>query len=293
MRPIITLSGDRPIEAELEYIYDAEVLSGGLKGTLAHPPLTLWAVREGSVQIQFSGGHAPLRGGTGDLLLLPPLPRRHRIRPGTRLLSCRFHLRSRSAPLAWQSAAPFMLNRDPAPLIAGSEQLEQETTRLFGSHPARSGYADAPPEAWLDDAFHWQSLFAAWIRAFLREVRYAGWQPQPASSVRPVMDRSLKMIDAQGWRNGFRGEDLARECGISLSQFKRRFRAESGEPFKQWLDRERLRQISSHLQTGDLSLKEIAFEYGFSSPSHFSAWFRRHCGSAPLAYRKSVGRVGI
>ena len=36
-----------------------------------------------------------------------------------------------------------------------------------------------------------------------------------------------------------------------------------------------------------MSVKEIAFQLGFQSASHFFRFFKKHTGMSPLGYRKS------
>jgi AraC-like DNA-binding protein len=42
------------------------------------------------------------------------------------------------------------------------------------------------------------------------------------------------------------------------------------------------------LYFSDLSAKEIGYEMGFSEPANFSAFFKKHTGTAPSHYRESV-----
>lgn len=52
----------------------------------------------------------------------------------------------------------------------------------------------------------------------------------------------------------------------------------------------KIEAASSMLINSDLSLKEIAWELGFSSPFHLSKRFKEHTGSTPSAYRKRYFR---
>jgi AraC-like DNA-binding protein len=39
------------------------------------------------------------------------------------------------------------------------------------------------------------------------------------------------------------------------------------------------------LSAGKAPIKEICYQLGFKQASHFAAWFRRHSGSYPQAFR--------
>jgi len=50
-----------------------------------------------------------------------------------------------------------------------------------------------------------------------------------------------------------------------------------------------LQLIKRRLETGEIKLKEIADEFGFTDVSHLSKFFKRHEGINPSAY-KNVGK---
>ena len=50
----------------------------------------------------------------------------------------------------------------------------------------------------------------------------------------------------------------------------------------------RIRDACVLLVTTDLSMKEIADNLGFSSPSHFSETFRKLRGVSPMDYRSGM-----
>lgn len=59
-----------------------------------------------------------------------------------------------------------------------------------------------------------------------------------------------------------------------------------------WLERRRLENARHRLTREDAALKEIAFGLGFRHPPHFTAWFKRHTGMTPTAFRAGHGIEG-
>jgi AraC-like DNA-binding protein len=59
-----------------------------------------------------------------------------------------------------------------------------------------------------------------------------------------------------------------------------------------WLERRRLDAARQRLVSEDTPLKEIAFALGFRHPPHFTAWFKRHTGMTPTAFRAGHGVDG-
>ena len=51
----------------------------------------------------------------------------------------------------------------------------------------------------------------------------------------------------------------------------------------------RLRKSLTALLTSDMSMTDIAYEYGFCTASYYCETFRKYYGMSPLAYRKTVG----
>lgn len=84
---------------------------------------------------------------------------------------------------------------------------------------------------------------------------------------------------------------LASGCNMSLSKFKAHFKQLYGIPPHRWLVRERLSWARSLLLTTDAQIKTIAYECGFSSPSHFIRLFHSHFGVTPATYRAQFGEA--
>ena len=64
--------------------------------------------------------------------------------------------------------------------------------------------------------------------------------------------------------------------------------AECGYTFSILLRRARLAVATGKLNDPSVKLIEIAFELGYTDPSHFSKAFRRWTGSSPREYRRSL-----
>lgn len=80
-------------------------------------------------------------------------------------------------------------------------------------------------------------------------------------------------------------EELTEEHNISVSQFRKVFRAVYGKPVYQYLLEYRLEQAAIELTCTAKPITDIAFELGFSSPSKFAENFKRRYGVTPKQYR--------
>jgi AraC family transcriptional regulator len=117
------------------------------------------------------------------------------------------------------------------------------------------------------------------------------------SSPRPIaggltrrQERWAKELLAGDLTGSLRLADLARECGLSTSQFSRAFRKTVGESPHQWLIRQRIERAKALLRENEASLAEVALTSGFCDQSHFTRSFTAWTGISPGLWRRSVCR---
>lgn len=76
--------------------------------------------------------------------------------------------------------------------------------------------------------------------------------------------------------------DLAREAGMSLRTFQRRFRDHAGQSPSAYLTTRRMARATRLLQRQpDLPISEIAARCGYPDSNHFSTTVRKHFGASP------------
>ncbi len=80
-------------------------------------------------------------------------------------------------------------------------------------------------------------------------------------------------------------EEMASRCNLSTTSFKRKFGKEYGTSPHRWLIHQRVLRSSEMLLSTNLLVKQIAYECGFATPSHFIRCFKREFGCTPEQYR--------
>jgi AraC family transcriptional regulator len=79
--------------------------------------------------------------------------------------------------------------------------------------------------------------------------------------------------------------DLADLVGVSTGFFHRAFQATLGKTPLELINERRVQHAMQCLQRDDAQVASVAFNVGFSSPSHFSRMFRQFVGVSPSEYR--------
>ena len=85
-------------------------------------------------------------------------------------------------------------------------------------------------------------------------------------------------------------EQLAEVSGLSLPQFKNKFKQQIGTPPRRYVNEKKIAAIKPCLVPG-CSITELALEYGFCDSSYFSAVFKKYTGETPSDYiKRHAGR---
>lgn len=100
----------------------------------------------------------------------------------------------------------------------------------------------------------------------------------------PRQSRLEDIVEAHLF-SGLSVPELATLSGLSLSSFKRTFRAIYGDTPAEFMRNRRLEEARKLLLHSDYSVSEIGYRTGFSDLSHFTKLFRKHTGLTPLAFR--------
>ncbi|MBC8767673.1 substrate-binding domain-containing protein [Arenibacter sp. BSSL-BM3] len=86
----------------------------------------------------------------------------------------------------------------------------------------------------------------------------------------------------------FSVENLADGLNISRVQLYRKVKAMLGISVSDYISNYRLENAKTMLENTDLSMSEIGYSTGFSSPNYFSTAFKSKYGVTPGAYKKSL-----
>ena len=103
---------------------------------------------------------------------------------------------------------------------------------------------------------------------------------------RDFIQKFVVFIEEHYARQDFQVVDLCQEFGLSRSQLYRKVNALLGESISDYIQNTRLKKAEELLLVGKLSVAEIAYQVGYSSPGYFSTVFRSKYGVSPTAFIK-------
>lgn len=86
----------------------------------------------------------------------------------------------------------------------------------------------------------------------------------------------------------FTVEKLAEDLNISRVQLYRKVKALLGLNVSEYINNYKLERAKIMLEESDLSISEIAYKNGFSTPNYFSTSFKNKYGSSPASFRKDL-----
>lgn len=101
------------------------------------------------------------------------------------------------------------------------------------------------------------------------------------------VQRAMDYIHRHLLKN-LRLEKIAKECEVSLSHFKCKFKEEVGVTPHEYILIEKIQYGKMYLQRTQKPIIELAYELGFSSSQHFSSVFKKYTGHTPTEYRQKI-----
>lgn len=242
-------------------------------------PAGVFFVERGEGRIRADGNEIIVT--RGHAFFSAPGPRRQWFAKGTRLLSVGFRCQ-------WPDGRPVFCSE--LNLSVRSPKLLSATLELFRRvHRGRKfvTFREAvkpmphPRSTWAarEAAFH------HWLAVWMEGMHKLGIQPEPRI-VKFKHSRVKQMID---WLDALplnqKTPTLPARFQLGSRRADQVLRQELGTTVRAYFENRRLAAARESILADESPLKEIAFTLGFRHASHFTAWFRRHTGVSPSAYR--------
>ncbi|WP_459077302.1 GlxA family transcriptional regulator [Metapseudomonas sp. CR3202] len=149
---------------------------------------------------------------------------------------------------------------------------------------------------YLIERFCGVSIAQAVARDILYEVQRS-YTPGRIGFGGQKLHHDMTILQIQRWleehfADKFRFEDVARDHGMSIRNFMRRFQAATGDKPLHYLQRLRIETAKGLLSATRKSIKTISYEVGYDDASFFARLFRQHTQLSPNQYRRQYQQKG-
>lgn len=270
------------LRTELMWVYDHsvthDVMHSEWNRSVGH---WAWYIRQGSVRVECTSGI--YEAGVGEWLLLPREISRQDFSDDTSILSLHFLCQWPSGENVFANKAGIILKNGEHPsLRTMAERLERIVRRLFPKADVRFTRQLMTYPVFLN----FQALFMRWLHLWFhiqtsRGARLTRLQP---GDDRPL--RAARCLNEAPLDGGFPRNWLREETGLSDIHVNRIFVREFGMTTRKYWEKRRFEFAKLCLKTSVMPVKEIGYQLGFHSDSHFVGWFEKHAGVSPKTYRQ-------
>jgi AraC-like DNA-binding protein len=103
----------------------------------------------------------------------------------------------------------------------------------------------------------------------------------------PLVVQFIALIH-EHYRQYHTASDYAKKLNVHPNSLNATTKLHLGQSAKATIEAKLLSEAQYLLQHTSLSVKEIAYELGFNSATHFSRFFKKHTNHSPLYYRQSI-----
>lgn len=103
------------------------------------------------------------------------------------------------------------------------------------------------------------------------------------------VEKFKTIIEEKMSDSGLNVEDLGKDMGLSRVQLYRKIKSLTNYAPNELLRMARLKRAASLLASSELTVAEIAYEVGFTSPSYFTKCYKEQFGESPTEFLKRKG----
>lgn len=135
--------------------------------------------------------------------------------------------------------------------------------------------------------FH-QECVRGMVYALLFEIARFNGRKTMASNIKASglqLERAIEYVE-KNYQNNFKIIDLATECHMSETHFRRIFQEKMNMTPIEYVNFVRVKKACELIDKTDISMEEVAERVGFVTPSTFNRNFRRIIGTSPYQWKK-------
>jgi len=284
----VQLQNWRELRCELVWAYDGQISERDRRLKYTGIPIPAWYLRRGHAVLEFPGRREVVPGNTW---YFPPQENGWQtFSPDAELLSVRFYAEWPTGETLFDHTHGISVPAAAAPaLLRVGERIARLVRRKFPEVRSEMPTMFASPE----DYFEVERLLYGWLIAYTQALTAAKQTPRTLGKLDARVRAVLHQLETRSLNQSVREAELAQGVGLSRSQLNRLFVECMGRtPAEHW-EMKRLQAAQSAIVESTQGIKAIAYNLGFSSLPHFSAWVRKRLGKSPRELRKTGIGVGV
>lgn len=269
------------LRTDLLWAYQSPIQTRFLRCAFSPAGIVGWMIRRGNLTLHFNSGQEEY--GEGLWVFPKDEEGEQEFSHDAIILSVRFEAEwSDGTPLFDRSRTIAFAEKEAEILTQTGEQL----AKWVEFSEARKGVALEQIPRDIEHHFEMRRLFNGWLTAYAQAMRRQGLAPHIHQPLDERVWRAISRLEARHARVPFREKELASLAGLSVTQLNRLFVANLGMTSAEFWEKKRVRTARAALLESSHSIKWIAYDLGFGSLQHFSAWVKKHMGCPPREFRK-------
>jgi len=273
------------LRLQLLFVYSGPLADGCADGAYErHNELSAWLLRKGRAWMEADGRERVVQ--SGEWLVCTGKKIRQVLSHDVSLLSVRVrHQWPEGTPLF--SGGPLCLFEAAGhpELESAAMEMVRDVGRIDWGSRDRS-YAFLWENRISYGAYmRQQSHLFLWLGQLADILVREGWKLEIPAGVDARLAQALFVIDSQDADGPYPLREMEAASGLDIKKLNRICEGSTGLTLHAYWEKRRGERARRALEQGGASVKEIASGLGFSQLSHFSAWFKRHAGKPPRAWR--------
>lgn len=144
---------------------------------------------------------------------------------------------------------------------------------------------------------YYKEAVRGYLRAFVAELLRINEDMSSSLTIEQkrlnsYIEKSVNYI-SEHFADDLKMSDVAAECGLSESHFRRIFEESMNMKPLDYLNMVRIDKACEIIQNKDYAMEEVGFRVGYQTPSTFNRNFKKLTGKTPYQWKKEENTAGI
>ena len=187
----------------------------------------------------------------------------------------------------------FVANEIKCDEISAEEMLrifnKRGTLKTVKNHPALAKLIQKIIEECRNQPLYYKESIKGYIHALIIEVLRLDEEREKAKRSSKINTYIRDAINYVGdhYKEDVKIADMAQVCGLSESHFRRIFEESMNMKPLDYVNMIRIDRACALIQRGDMSMEDICYHIGYTTPSTFNRNFKRLTGKTPVEWKKT------